>query len=98
MNVTTGIEPVSILKTKTAELLRRTRDTGQPIVITQNGKAAAVLQDVESYQRQREMLQMLKILVQGDRDSKEGRVHSNQEAKEHFDRKIDELTHRAQEV
>jgi prevent-host-death family protein len=98
MDVLTGIEPISTLKTRTAELLRRTRDTGQPIVITQNGKAAAVLQDVESYQRQRDMLQMLRILVQGDQDFREGRVRSNQDARKHFDRKIDELKHRAQEV
>ena len=98
MDVVNGIEPISILKTKTAELLRRTRDTGQPVVITQNGKPAAVLQDVESYQRQRKMLQMLKLLVQGDQDFREGRVRSHQEAKKRLRKKLDELRSRAEEV
>ncbi len=54
MNYIEAIEPVTNLKSKSAELVRRARETGQPIIITQNGKATAVLQDVETYQRQRQ--------------------------------------------
>ena len=56
MNYADGIEPVTVLKTRCAELIRQARETGQPIIITQNGKPTAVLQDVESFQRQREAL------------------------------------------
>ncbi|NKB16781.1 MAG: type II toxin-antitoxin system prevent-host-death family antitoxin, partial [Sphingomonadales bacterium] len=43
MKYSEAIEPVTTLKTKSAELIRRARESGQPIVITQNGKATAVL-------------------------------------------------------
>ena len=62
----------------------RAHQSGQPIIITQNGKATAVLQDVESYQRQRDALLLLKFLARGDRDSREGRIVSDEEADQRF--------------
>ncbi len=73
-----------MLKTRSAELIRKARESGQPILITQNGKATAVLQDVESYQRQREALLLLKYLARGDRDYREGRIVSDEEADRRF--------------
>ncbi len=84
MNYIEAIEPVTTLKSKSAELVRRARETGQPIIITQNGKATAVLQDVESYQRQRKALLLLKYLARGDRDQRQGRLLSDAEADRHF--------------
>ena len=84
MNYAEAIEPVTILKTKSAELIRKARESGQPIVITQNGKATAVLQDVDSYQRQREALLLLRYLARGDRDYRQGKVISDAEADQHF--------------
>ena len=84
MNYVESIEPVTNLKSKSAELVRRARETGQPIIITQNGKATAVLQDVESYQRQRKALLLLKYLARGDRDYREGKLLTDAEADRHF--------------
>ncbi len=84
MNYADAIEPVTVLKTRSADLIRRARDSGQPVIITQNGKATAVLQDVESYQRERQALLLLKYLARGDRDHRKGRVLSDQEADDHF--------------
>ena len=84
MNYLQAIEPVTTLKSKSAELVRRARETGQPIIITQNGKATAVLQDVESYQRQRQALLLLKYLARGDREYREGKLLSDPEADRHF--------------
>ncbi len=88
MNYIDAIEPVTVLKTRSADLIRRARDSGQPVVITQNGKATAVLQDVESYQRERQALLMLKYLARGDRDYREGKVLSDQEADAHFQARL----------
>ena len=84
MNFVKAIEPVTTLKSKSAELVRRARETRQPIIITQNGKATAVLQDVETYQRQREALMLLKYLARGDRDHRRGRLLSDAEVDQHF--------------
>lgn len=67
MSLTDAIEPVSALKTRSDELIRKARETGQPVILTRDGKADAVLQDVATYERQRETLLLLKLAVQGDR-------------------------------
>ncbi len=88
MNYIDAIEPVTVLKTRSADLIRRARESGQPVVITQNGKATAVLQDVESYQRERQALLLLKYLARGDQDYREGKVLSDQEADGRFRAKL----------
>ena len=91
MNYVEAIEPVTTLKSKSAELVRRARDSGQPIIITQNGKATAVLQDVESYQRQRQALLLLRYLARGDRDLRQGKLLSDAEADRHFRARLEAL-------
>jgi prevent-host-death family protein len=73
MRYATSIEPITVLKTKSAELVRRTRRSGEPIIITQNGRAAAVLQDVETFERQRRALLLLRFLAEGQRQLNQGR-------------------------
>ena len=88
MNYVDAIEPVTVLKTRSADLIRKARDSGQPVIITQNGKATAVLQDVETYQRERQALLLLKYLARGERDYREGKVLSDEEADGHFRAKL----------
>lgn len=76
MDSSKDIEPVTTLKRDAAGLIERARERSSPIVITQHGKATAVLLDVESYERQRRALLLLKLLAQGDRDYESGRVHT----------------------
>jgi prevent-host-death family protein len=71
------IEPVTSLKTSPAELISRARDRRSPIVITQNGRATAVLQDIESYERQRRAFLILKLLARGEADYAGGRTLSD---------------------
>lgn len=91
MNPAKDIEPVTTLKTRTAELIRRTTETGEPILITQNGRATAVLQDIETWQRQRETLLLLKAVVQGDQDYRAGRKYTNAQAREVLEAHVEEL-------
>jgi prevent-host-death family protein len=91
MDYAKGIEPVTVLKTKSAELIRQARETGQPIIITQNGKPTAVLQDVESFQRQREALTLLKILTKGDQEISEGKVLNHDDVMRRIERKLKDL-------
>ena len=88
MDLPDAIEPVTVLKTRSAELIRRARETRQPVIITQNGKATAVLQDVESYQRQRQALMLLKYVALGERDLRDGAVLSDADADTHFRDKL----------
>jgi len=91
MDLSDAIEPVTVLKTRSAELIRRARETRQPVIITQNGKATAVLQDVETYQRQRQALLLLKYVASGERDLRDGAVLSDTDADNHFRDKLKSL-------
>lgn len=91
MKYSEAIEPVTTLKTKSAELIRRARESRQPIVITQNGKATAVLVDVESFERQREALLLLRYLAVGEEEIARGEGVTHKKALHHFERKLKEL-------
>jgi len=91
MNVATAIEPVTVFKTRSAQLIDKARNSKQPIIITQNGKATAVLQDVASYEAQRRTLLLLKLLTQGDQEATRGEMIGHTAARQHFEKKIREL-------
>ncbi len=87
-----GIEPVTALKTKSAELIRKTRETRRPILITQNGRATAVLQDIDSFQKQRDALLLLKLFAQGDRELREGDTMSEEGVSRELEAHLDRLS------
>ena len=68
------IKPISYVKANAAAPIRELAEKRQPLVITQNGKATAVMQDVASYEQTQETLALLKILALGNRQISEGRV------------------------
>ncbi len=74
MKWSTQIKPISYLKAHAAEIVRHLGDTGKPLVITQNGQAKAVLQDIESYEQTQEALALLKILALGEHQLEVGRT------------------------
>ncbi len=74
MNLSTRIKPISYLKANSAEVIRDLGEGAPPLVITQNGEAKAVLQDVASYEATQETLALLKLLAMGMNDIAEGRT------------------------
>jgi len=74
------VKPISYLKTNAAEVLTRIAEQREPLVITQNGEAKAVLQDVASYEETQETLALLKLLAMGNQDVAAGRVKPAGEA------------------
>ena len=60
-----NIKPISYLKANTAEMVRKINEEHEPYVITQNGEAKAVLQDIQSFEKTQETLALLKILALG---------------------------------
>ncbi len=74
MKLASQVKPISYVKAHAAEIVREISEKGEPLVITQNGEAKAVLQDIESYERTQETLAFLKILALGNRQIEAGRV------------------------
>lgn len=74
MRYSTQVKPISYLKANAAEVLSQLAENREPMVITQNGEAKAVLQDVVSYEEMQETLAMLKILALGNQEVASGKV------------------------
>ena len=68
-----NVKSISYFKAHAAEILD---DLREPWVITQNGEAKAVVQDIVEYERQMEVIAMLKILALGRREVEAGETES----------------------
>jgi prevent-host-death family protein len=67
------IKPISYFKANAAEIIQELSEVGEPMIITQNGEAKAVIQDIVSYEQTQETLALLKILALAERNIEEGR-------------------------
>ena len=74
MSLSERIKPISYLKAHAAEIIRSLGDQPEPLIITQNGEAKAVVQDIHSYERMQESLALLRILALGSRQVEAGQV------------------------
>jgi prevent-host-death family protein len=74
MKLSRQIKPISYLKANAAEIVRNMGTQREHLIITQNGEAKAVIQDIESYEQTQETLAMLKMLALGNRQIDEGQV------------------------
>jgi prevent-host-death family protein len=74
MRYSSQVKPISYLKANAAEVLTHLAEQREPMIITQNGEAKAVLQDVASFEETQETLALLKILALGNQDVAAGKV------------------------
>ncbi len=62
LNIHSGIDSLTNFKRQTSEYLERLRETGDPVVLTVNGKSQVVVQDVAAYQR------LVELATKADRE------------------------------
>jgi len=74
MKLSSQIKPISYLKAHAAEIVRNIGKQQEPLVITQNGEAKIVVQDIESYEQTQGTMALLKILALGRLQIEEGKV------------------------
>lgn len=72
MKHSTQVKPISYLKNHAAEIASTLADTGEPLLITQNGEARLVVMDVASWEQQEQTLALLKLLALGNRQIEAG--------------------------
>jgi len=68
------VMPISHLKANAAEVMAQLAEHREPIAITQNGQAKAVLQDAASFDETQETLALLKILALGNQEVAAGKA------------------------
>ncbi|HTY25995.1 MAG TPA: type II toxin-antitoxin system Phd/YefM family antitoxin [Desulfomonilaceae bacterium] len=69
------IVPVSDLRQDAAKLLKRIHDSNEPLIITQRGRAAAVMLSVEAYERSERDRDLLHLLTRGEKEIERGEGH-----------------------
>jgi len=79
LNLETDIRPISYVKAHTAEMIKQVEDRRNPVVITQNGEAKAILLDVISYQKMVNSINLLKVISIGENDFRNNRTYTNEE-------------------
>jgi PHD/YefM family antitoxin component YafN of YafNO toxin-antitoxin module len=90
LNLSKGIDSLSNFKRNTVRFLEQLRETGEPIVLTINGKAELVVQDARSYQRLLELaerIETVESIRQGMQELDEGKGISLDEFREHIRRR-----------
>jgi len=77
-----NVRSITDLKNRAKELVRDVSESGQSVVITQNGKAKVVVMDVEQHDRLQDTLALLKILAKSQESlTKTGRTYSSAEVR-----------------
>lgn len=90
MKLSEHVKPISYLKSDAAQIVKDLTLSGEPLLITQNGEAKLVVQDVKSYEDTQQTMALLKILALGQKDIERGNFVDAQT----FFAELDELDRR----
>ena len=92
LDITKDIQPLTTFRRKPREFLRQLRKSKRPVVLTVNGKAQAVVQDAEAYQRLLDIAaraDVFEAIRQGLDDAAQGRTRPAREVFAEFRRQRD---------
>ena len=67
------IIPITELRQEAATVLRRVKNSGEPVFITQRGRAAAVVMSSEAYEKSENEREILRLIARGEREIKAGK-------------------------
>jgi prevent-host-death family protein len=79
MKLAGQIKSVSTFKAKAAEMIEDITETGNPVILTVNGEAKVIVQDVRDYEKTQETLALVQILAMSEESVREGRVYTAKE-------------------
>ena len=88
MQLSQNIKPISYLKTKTADVINDVNTNQRPIIITQNGEAKAVVQDIKSYENLQNSLNLLKMIIQSENDIENNKITKQEEMFDKLEQKL----------
>ena len=88
MKLSTAVKPISYLKAHASELIRDINNTRQTLIVTHNGEAKVVVQDIRSYERMQETLALLKILARSKQNIKRGKIKTLSETFTSLEKRI----------
>ena len=92
MKYSESIKPISFLKAHASEIIRNLNKSKKTIIITQNGEAKAVVQDIKLYEQNIESMALLKILAQSSDSIRKGKIKPISKAFSDLENRINENT------
>jgi len=75
MGTMPNLIPITDLRQNAASVLKRVQDTKEPVIITQRGRAAAVMMSTDAYEKAEHDGQLLRLLACGDKEIAAGKGH-----------------------
>ena len=79
MKFSTQVKHINYSKGHAAEIVKTLPETGEPLLITQNGEAKLVVMDLKTYEEQQETLALLKLLALGNKEIEAGQFRAASE-------------------
>ncbi len=73
MKLSEQVKPISYFKDNAAKVIADISESREPLIITQNGEATCVVQDIKSYEENRNTMALLKILAMGRKQIEQGK-------------------------
>jgi prevent-host-death family protein len=98
MKFSESVKPISYLKTHASEIIRDVAENRKTLLITHNGEAKVILQDVKIYEQTQEALALLKILSMSSKDVKKGKSKSIDKTFNDVRRRIQDFEKQIDEV
>ena len=91
INLKADIKPISYIKTNAADMMKYVNECRNPVIITQNGEARAVLLDIESFQNMQTAFALMNILQLAERDKVEGKFRDAQDVFKDLKKKLETI-------
>lgn len=74
IQVSQDVSPITELKSKAKAMLRRVQSSGRPLLITQRGRVAAILESVESYERREARYEQIEGVLKALKEAQSGKI------------------------
>ena len=98
MKYSESIKPISYLKTHASEVIRDVAENQKTLLITHNGEAKVVLQDVKLYEKTQESIALLKILALSGKEIKQGKYNPVNKSFKYVKKRIADFKNEQKEV
>lgn len=98
MKFSEAVKPISYLKTHASEVIRDVAENQKTLIITHNGEAKVILQDVKVYEKMQESIALLKILALSGKEIKKGNYKTLEKSFENVRSRINNFKRGQHEV
>ncbi len=88
MKLSEQVKPISYFKDNAAKVIADISESREPLIITQNGEATCVVQDIKSYEENRNTMALLKILAMGRKQIEQGKFRQARKVFAEMDKKF----------